>query len=556
MRARRSLSVLVLATAAFAAAPWAQAQESSGPVVEAPRQVTGAGHPIRLNDIPALAVDPRNPDTVVMAIGDARNGGCGLRVSRDAGLSWSVAAPNLLPDPTGYCIQRALGPVMAPAFGSDGTLHVAMPFSRPASDFANGPIDLVIARTSDLGATHETVTVAKSEAVTINPANYGGQGVEQQANSWHKFPSLVVDPTNPKRLYLGWRWYAYGLNLQSLSGDVPFRPYFATSDDGGKTWSKPVDLAAESKGTPIFGASAPMLVVAPNGNIYGFSKELLKSPAPGTTNPPARVLMFKSTDGGRTWTNGDVVTDPGPNLQASPTAAVDPRNGNLYVAYASGPAHTPAAQPPPAPQKVHVATSTDAGATWGRPVKLDDRGAPADRGDEFYPNIAVAPNGRVDVAWHDFRNDPVGPRQVGNFYRGERYWDVYHSSSNDAGATWAKNVRVTQPSIDGKEGGTFNNIDTRGPIGLQSTDRAAYLAWSDTRATQGVNDAEDAYFTRIRYAPLPGLDASPERPGWIWAALGSAATLAVGGALILLVVRGSRPGRPGGEPSPAAAVRT
>lgn len=556
MRARRSLRVLVLATAALAAMPWAQAQESSGPVVEAPRQVTGDGNPIRLHDIPALAVDPRDPDTVVMAIGDARNGGCGLRVSRDAGLSWSTTAGNLLPDPTGYCIQRALGPVMAPAFGSDGTLHVAMPFSRPTSDFANGPIDLVVARTTDLGVTHQTVTVAKSEAVTINPANYGGQGAEQQGNSWHKFPSLVVDPGNPNRLYLGWRWYAYGLNLQSLSGDVPFRPYFASSEDGGKTWSKPVDLAAEGKGTPVYGASAPMLVVAPNGHIYGFSKELLKSPAPGTTNPPARVLMFKSTDGGRTWTNGAVVTDPGPNLQASPMAAVDPRNGNLYVAYAAGPPHTPAAQPPPAPQKVYVATSTDAGATWGKPVKIDDPGAPADRGDEFYPNIGVAPNGRVDVAWHDFRNDPVGPRQVGNFYRGERYWDVYYSSSNDAGATWARNVRVTQPSIDGKEGATFNNIDTRGPIGLQSTDRAAYLAWSDTRATQGVNDAEDAYFTRVRYAPQPGLGAAPGRSGWLWAAMGSAATLAVGGALILLVVRGSRPGRPSEEPSPAMAVKT
>lgn len=549
MRARRSLTVLILASAASAVMPWVHAEEPSNRVVEAPRQVTGDGDPMRLHDIPALAVHPHDPDTVVMAVGDARNGGCGLRVSRDAGLSWRVTAANLLPDPTGYCIQRALGPVMAPAFGSDGTLYVAMPFSKPTSDFANGPIDLVVASTSDLGVTHETVTVAKSEVVTVNPANYGGLGDEEQGNTWHKFPSLVVDPKNPERLYLGWRWYVYGLNLQSLSGDVPFRPYFATSDDGGKTWSKPIDLAAESKGTPVFGASAPMLVVAPNGDVYGFSKELLKPAAPGTTNPPARVLMFKSTDAGRTWTNGDVVTDPGPNLQASPTAAVDQRNGNLYVAYGAGPAHTPATEPPPAPQKVFVTASTDAGRTWSKPVKVDDPSAPADRGDEFYPNIAVAPNGRLDLAWHDFRNEPFGPRQVGNFYRGERYWDVYYSSSNDGGATWSKNVRVTQPSIDGKEGGTFNNIDTRGPIGLQSTEDAAYLAWSDTRATQGVNDAEDAYFTRIRYAVQPELGSSPGRPGWFSAALGSAVTLAVGGVLLLLVGRGTRPSRPSEQSS-------
>lgn len=556
MRVRRTLAVLILASATFAATPWAAGQGTSGPVVEAPRQVTGEGNPMRLYDIPALAVDPRDPETIVMGVGDARNGGCGLRVSRDGGLSWTVTAQNLLPDPTGYCIQRALGPVMALAFASDGTLYVAMPFSKPATDFANGPIDLVVARTNDLGVTHETVTVAKSEVVTVNPANYGGQGAEQQGNSWHKFPSLLVDPKNPRKLYLGWRWYAYGLNLQSLSGDVPFRPYFATSDDGGKTWSKPMDLAAEAKGTPVYGASAPMLVVAPNGNILGVSKELLKAPAPGTTNPPARLLMFKSTDGGRTWTNGAVVADPGPNIQASPVAAVDPRKGNVYVAYAVGPAHTPVAQPPPGPAKVHVTTSADFGDTWSNPVKVDDPTAPADRGDEFYPNIAVAPNGRVDVAWYDFRNDPFGPRQVGAFYRGERYWDVYYSSSNDAGATWSKNSRVTSPSIDGKAGGTFNNIDTRGAIALASTERAVYLAWSDTRASQGVNDAEDVYFARLRYADQPDLGASAGRSGWLWAALGLAVTLAVGGLLILLVVLSQRSGPSVEKPASQVSVKT
>ncbi len=201
-----------------------------------------------------------------------------------------------------------------------------------------------------------------------------------------------------------------------------------------------------------------------------------------------------------------------------------------------------------------MTTSTDGGGTWSKPVKLDDPTAPADRGDEFYPNVAVAPNGRVDVAWHDFRNDPIGPRQVGNFYRGERYWDVYYSSSNDAGATWSKNTRVTHTSIDGKEGATFNNIDTRGAIGLASTDASAYVAWSDTRATQGVGDAEDVYFTRIRYAAQPALGTASGHSGWVWASLGAAGTLAVGGVLLLLGVRGASGRRPGNQPAPAAVA--
>jgi len=136
------------------------------------------------------------------------------------------------------------------------------------------------------------------------------------------------------------------------------------------------------------------------------------------------------------------------------------------------------------------------------------------------------------VAWHDFRNDPVGPRQVGTFYRGERYWDVYYaySYSTDAGATWSENIWVTTPAIDGKAGATFNNIDTRGPIGLVATTGAAYLAWSDSRATQANGDAEDAYFSRIRHTGPLRSGTSNTRPGWLWGLLGAGITLAAGGS--------------------------
>ena len=49
------------------------------------------------------------------------------------------------------------------------------------------------------------------------------------------------------------------------------------------------------------------------------------------------------------------------------------------------------------------------------------------------PNMAVAPNRRVDIAWWDLRNDPG--ISFGN--------DVHYASSSDNGATWSKNMRVT-----------------------------------------------------------------------------------------------------------------
>ena len=61
--------------------------------------------------------------------------------------------------------------MLAPAFGADGSLLVAMPSSTPATDAASGPIDLLVARTGDLGTTSEVATVAKSQVVTVDPAD-------------------------------------------------------------------------------------------------------------------------------------------------------------------------------------------------------------------------------------------------------------------------------------------------------------------------------------------------------------------------------------------------
>ncbi len=532
LTATLTLSVLLLAPDSAGAQDRAEGMEGIDVVVEAPRQVTGNTSPVRLFDIPAVAVHPEDPLTVVMAVGDARNGGCGIRVSRDGGLSWAATAPNLLPADLQFCHQRPLFPVMAPAFGSDGTLYVAMPGSSPATGHPNGPISLLVARTDDLGATHEIVTVAEGKQVTVDPGDFGNEGEPEQGNTWHKAPSLVVDPNDPDKLYLGWRYGVWGTDLQGLEGDVPFRPYLSMSEDGGRTWSEPMDLVANSTGEEIYGSSAPMLVVAPDGAIYGFSKESLAPQPEGAPKRTPRSLMLKSTDGGRSW-DISVLNEGGENMRA-PQPAVDPRNGDLHVVYGSGGAHTSADEPPPAPQEIYFTTSTDEGATWSDPLQISDGDPQADK---FEPGISVAPNGRIDVAWHDFRNDPFGPRQIGAFFRGERYWDVYTSSSTDSGASWRPNTRVTETFVDGGQGATFNNKDVRGPMGIASSDNAVNITWADSRASAQDGGAEDAYFSRLRFADaaLPG--SALGESSWVWALLGAGGALALGGLALFVLAR-------------------
>ncbi len=84
------------------------------------------------------------------------------------------------------------------------------------------------------------------------------------------------------------------------------------------------------------------------------------------------------------------------------------------------------------------------------------------------------------------------------------------------------------------------------------------MAWADSRATVDQNEAEDAYMARIRFTGVTELGASTGSGGhgFLWAGVGAGGALAIGGLLILLVLRSRRPaaggaGAAGGDPQPA-----
>jgi len=100
----------------------------------------------------------------------------------------------------------------------------------------------------------------------------------------------------------------------------------------------------------------------------------------------------------------------------------------------------------------------------------------------------VAPNGRVDAAWWDFRNDD------GLFVN-----DVYYAYSEDNGVTWSKNVRVNDRSIDRRLGVWSNGFDMRMPVGMASTDKLAVFTWDDTRNADAVTQIQDVYSAVVQH---------------------------------------------------------
>ncbi|MDP8960688.1 MAG: glycoside hydrolase, partial [Actinomycetota bacterium] len=298
-----------------------QLQETT---VEAARQVTRDTNPVRLFSTPTIAVHPDDPLTAVIAAGDARNGGCGLHVTRDGGLSWTQTSESLMPDQLPFCIQRNFGPYADADFASDGTLYVALSGSSVETGHPNGPITALLARTTDLGETHETFTVAEPGPFTYTPPD----GPPQQGFEQHRYSSLAVDPTNPQKVYIGWRESIGGITAPF--GTVPVRSMIAVSNDGGETWSAPIDVQEEFSpvphdAEPVFGSDVPSLVVGPGGTAYAFTKERPPRAPEGQPRPASRLFMFKSTDGGETWTT--TIINEGVPYITNPSAAVDPSNG-------------------------------------------------------------------------------------------------------------------------------------------------------------------------------------------------------------------------------------
>jgi hypothetical protein len=234
------------------------------------------------------------------------------------------------------------------------------------------------------------------------------------------------------------------------------------------------------------------------------------------------------------------VTTPPTTVGGQPFAPVSSPPGSAAVTTTTAPVKVEPPTSDPA-AAVKFMRSRDGGKTWSDPVKVNDVEPLAHWGCcTFEPRMSIAPNGRIDVAWYDYRNDPAyDPKQtrVGDQ---NRFQDVYYSYSTDGGRTWAGNVRVTDRLIDRKLGVHSGNYGLKGPIGIASADGAAFVAWDDTRNSVGDTQSQDIYFSRVRFSTDKAVFASgpPSSSNrLLWGVLGAAVALGVVGLVLLVAQR-------------------
>jgi hypothetical protein len=483
--------------------------------------------PGRMYSSPALAVDPKEPLRMIAGFADLRTRRCGILRTADGGRTWS--RPDGSPGPASYpfCSQSQGGVIQAPvAFGGGGMIYMGLG-GWGEEDGARTGGAVMVARSADLGDTWETVVVRTARGKT-----------GEDAENMRPVQSIAVDRKNGRddTVYI-----TYALTKPGLTGAnaVPARPMVAVSHDGGRSFTES-DLVgnlfepqalrdqALSQATtttaapgatttttrpPAAGTRAATPNQAANWGAAG-SRNGMVARLDGKGNayviwptgavhqepsPPSGMALSKSTDGGRTWTTEMAIPFDYDNARGGPANAYSQlavtKDGTLHIAYNVNPKPEIANY-----SEVYHRASYDGGKTWTERKALSDEPEDLYAG-QFFPNLSVADNGRVDVVWWDTRDTP-----------GQRLNDLYYAYSTDDGRTWSKNQRITDKSVDRTVGVWGLNYDIASQPGVASTNEYAVFGWDDTRNTdKAVGDntylgggLQDIYLSAAQFEAIGG----------------------------------------------------
>ena len=443
MNRRRGLAIAVLVAGVGIAMFGGQDRPASlqaGPtqaVSDDPQQA------INVNTSPVIVADPRRPGTLVVASRvDAPHLQCHVSASTTGGEAWRRLDLPLAPG-ADNCFWPDL------AFDPDGNLLVLY---TPTGGPFNLPTGLWLQRfTTELAPDGPPVRV--SGPLTFEPR-------------------LAVEG---RRVVAAWIQAGEERATKPLGFGPPPNPLVvARSDDGGRTFARPVTVSEPSRL-----AVQPALVAGPGGRVVVGALDLgndlvtYQTSHEGQPGPPPpgpwRVVAWTSADGGATFGPPATVAD---GIQATqrvlidlapaPAFALDSARGRLYATWESG-------------ADVVLSRSDDAGHAWSPPTRL----GPA-AGAQFLPGLGVAPDGRVDVAFYDRSHDPD-----------DILAQMVVASSTDGGATFTSATVSDHPfdSIVGSFNG--DNVMLGSHLAVASLPGSVTVVWPDTGRGNRVNNIVD-----------------------------------------------------------------
>lgn len=498
--------------------PPANGQEE--PVVTSAVQVTDNEDPARAHSSPQLAINPTNGELVIVETEMRTRKTCDVHLSVDDGRSWFDGG-NPMVEPFTDCAGDPISTLMfSVAFDPNGVLYLAFTAHDPrfnASGLGDQPRHVFLARSTDSGRSFETKTVYEAPE----------DGDPEDPRRTNRRPMIAIDPVDSARVYISWQ--------QSGGGEAPDKAFIAASDDGGLTFAEPVDLAGEEGGyqaRPAVDGDGVVHAVIPS---RGYAD-------PRPEEPLVRPLSYRrSTDHGQTWSEPTVVDqgNAGFTFARKWLLAADPTSSALYVVWYGN--EDPRATRPEDDREIFLRVSQDGGDTWSDRQMVNDDGN-LEQVQHHDPGMSIAPNGRLDLAWLDFRNSPMPEADAESApFNSGGFQDVYYASSTDRGETLSSNVRITDRSIDRRIGVWSNNVHSHAPVGIASTDDSVYFTWQDTRNGDEINQSEDVYFAALKLqGPVNPGSGDADVPGWALVVVGTVLGMGVAMVAALAVSRRSR----------------
>ena len=536
-RSQRTAWLLVPALVVAAAATPASSQENGdgdpgAPAVTAAVQVTTDPSPSRAYASPQIGRNPKTGELVIATTEFRTTKTCNVFISTDEGRSW-VEGGSPARAPFTDCGDDPISAAnLTVAFGSDGTLFVAHTAHEPKVNTDGRPrnerpLQVVLSRSTDSGRTFQTTHVYQPPEGST-PADGRLQ---------NRRPFVTVDPKDPAKVYLAWQ--------QAGGTGRPDRAMIAASADGGRTFGPPVEVGDDRgayQSRPAVDGNGVVHIVTPTrGQSPPTSTTTTvpgSEPAPTTTTTaPLRATHYRSSsDQGKTWTPIKDIDqgNAGFSFARKQFLAADPNSSSLYFVWYGN--RNPRAQRPPQgndDREVFLRVSNDGGKTWGDAKEVNDDHARQDI-QHYDPAATVAPNGRVDFVWYDFRNSPTPEGEAPGGNAGG--WnDVYYTYSTDKGATLAKNVRISDRSIDRNIGVWSNNSHIHAHIGLTSTEDTVYFAWQDSRNSNTQFQAEDVYFASATFDREATVNDDEDSDVPAGVLIGMGAALGLGIAMLVAV---------------------
>lgn len=195
------------------------------------------------------------------------------------------------------------------------------------------------------------------------------------------------------------------------------------------------------EGKPFPWLRIPSLVVTPKGTVLAICIQQKTS----SDNSAADVILCRSTDGGRSFSEPVVIASDHPNSANDPCTVVDHRTGRVFVFFVQfKPGYHTYDAPPgytdPNRSCLFVLHSDDDGVTWSKPKDVSESlKRPTVSGAVSAPGMGI-----------QLRRGPHAGRLVAPMWQCEqRRFATYMAYSDDAGETWKMGELIALP--DGKQ---------------------------------------------------------------------------------------------------------